>query len=286
MPTRIRYTRGTDLSGSLEGAGGIGGLLARSEGSTQASYFADGNGNITSLSGGNLAVVASYRYDPYGNLLFKSGPWADTNVYRFSSKECHVKSGLYYYLYRWYSPELQRWLNRDPIEEFGGINLYQAFYNAPLLWADRDGRDPIGTVIGGVIGGLIGGNVGASVGGGLGLIGGAIGGTVVVPVGGTIAGGVGGGTTGATVGAGIGALGGTIAGGIIGGKIGDWICQARSNPNVETCDLYGPATGSTCTYWCKRSQRFVDLPGHPEGCPPSGQETHIIPGIENGRCCQ
>ena len=118
VPT-VSYTRGTDLSGSLEGAGGIGGLLARTEGSTQASYFGDGNGNITSLSGGNLAVVASYRYDPYGNLLFKSGAWADTNVYRFSSKECHVKSGLYYYLYRWYSPELQRWLNQDPLGERG-----------------------------------------------------------------------------------------------------------------------------------------------------------------------
>jgi len=116
---QVIYTRGTDLSGSLEGAGGIGGLLARSEGSTQASYFADGNGNITSLSGGNLAVVASYRYDPYGNLLFKSGAWADTNVYRFSNKECHVKSGLYYYLYRFYDPILQRWLNRDPLGEPG-----------------------------------------------------------------------------------------------------------------------------------------------------------------------
>ncbi len=47
------------------------------------------------------------------------------------------------------------------------------------------------------------------------------------------------------------------------------MCKTKPapNPNVETCDLYGPATGSTCTYWCKRSQRFVDLPGHPEGCP-------------------
>ena len=133
---QVSYTRGTDLGGSLEGAGGIGGLLARSEGSTQASYFADGNGNITSLSGGNLAVVASYRYDPYGNLLFKSGAWADTNVYRFSSKECHAKSGLYYYLYRWYSPELQRWITRDPLGELG----FQVLRKHRLIGRHQSGR--------------------------------------------------------------------------------------------------------------------------------------------------
>src|SRR5205809_5140641 len=41
------------------------------------------------------------------------------NVYRFSSKEIHVNSGLYYYGYRWYAPNLQRWLNRDPLGEPG-----------------------------------------------------------------------------------------------------------------------------------------------------------------------
>lgn len=34
---QVAYTRGTDLSGSLEGAGGIGGLLARSHGFTNCS---------------------------------------------------------------------------------------------------------------------------------------------------------------------------------------------------------------------------------------------------------
>jgi RHS repeat-associated protein len=80
--------------------------------------------------------VARYHYDPYGNLLTKSGPLADANVYRFSSKEWHEKSGLVYYLYRYYEPNLQRWLNRDPIGERGGINLYQFVYNSPLSELD------------------------------------------------------------------------------------------------------------------------------------------------------
>ena len=49
----VSYTRGNDLSETMEGAGGIGGLLARSSGyssgnfTTHNYYFADGNGNIT-----------------------------------------------------------------------------------------------------------------------------------------------------------------------------------------------------------------------------------------------
>lgn len=53
----VSYTRGLDLSGSLEGAGGIGGLLTRSTHATSspyqqnshAFYHADGNGNVTYL---------------------------------------------------------------------------------------------------------------------------------------------------------------------------------------------------------------------------------------------
>ncbi len=54
VPT-VAYTRGPDLSGTLEGAGGIGGLLARSEWdgsawSRHAFYHSDGVGNVTALA--------------------------------------------------------------------------------------------------------------------------------------------------------------------------------------------------------------------------------------------
>src|SRR5215472_16807867 len=115
----VSYTRGTDLSGTLEGAGGIGGLLARSvaDGSgnwtSHAYYHADGIGNITCMLDGNQNIVATYRYDPFGNTLSSSGSLAAGNVYRLSSKELHGNSGAYYYGFRFYSPALHRWLNRD-----------------------------------------------------------------------------------------------------------------------------------------------------------------------------
>ena len=125
----VSYTRGTDLSGSLEGAGGIGGLLARSHGyssgnwSTHNFYHADGNGNITYLVDSSQAKAAEYRYDPFGNTISSSGTLASANVNRFSSKEQHINSGLYYYGFRWYSPNLQRWLNRDPLGDHAGTHL-------------------------------------------------------------------------------------------------------------------------------------------------------------------
>jgi RHS repeat-associated protein len=146
----VTYTRGPDLSGSFEGAGGIGGLLARSHGYSSGNwtshnfYHADGGGNITSMVNNHAsaaAVVASYRYDPFGRTLSQSGTMAAANVYRFSSKEIHVQSGMYGYGFRFYDPTLQRWLNRDPIFEAGGINLYGFVRNQPTRRIDPFGLD-------------------------------------------------------------------------------------------------------------------------------------------------
>lgn len=120
----VTYTRGKDLSGGMEGAGGIGGLLALTRNSEPGTrntvlYHADGNGNVTALASTNGLLLGAYYYDPYGNLLGLAGNAAEANLYRFSSKESHPNSGLVYYLYRYYEPNLQRWLNRDPIGELG-----------------------------------------------------------------------------------------------------------------------------------------------------------------------
>jgi RHS repeat-associated protein len=147
-PHLVTYTRGNDLSGTLQGAGGIGGLLARSEPSTlnpqlsTALYHADGNGNITALVTTNGTLAARYHYDPYGNILSMAGPLAEANLYRFSSKEWHVNSGMVYYLYRYYEPKLQRWVNRDPIEEWGGVNLFCFIENKVLSF-----YDPFGLIV-------------------------------------------------------------------------------------------------------------------------------------------
>ena len=136
----VTYTRGLDISGTIEGAGGIGGLLARTHpGNHHFYYHSDANGNVTAIINQSTNLVAQYRYDPFGNLVSQTGPLAEGNLYRFSSKEFHQASGLYYYGYRFYDPNLQRWLNRDPIGEEGGNNLYCFVHNDPV-----DHMDPLG----------------------------------------------------------------------------------------------------------------------------------------------
>ncbi len=113
--------------------GEVGGLLARTDGSESVYYHADEKGNVSCLTDTGGAVVARYEYDPYGNMLAMSGPMADSNLYRFSSKEWSVTAGLYSFGYRFYNPTSQRWLNRDPIGEMGGFNLFTFVGNGPFL---------------------------------------------------------------------------------------------------------------------------------------------------------
>ena len=161
LPT-VTYTRGVDFSGPLQGgarggfqqAGGIGSLLARTDfglwtlgsGLAHAYYHADGNGNVTMLINSSQAIVAKYEYDPYGNVLSLSGSLAAANVYRFSGKEYFLNSGLCSFGRRFYDPNLQRWVNRDPIQERGGINLYAYAMNSPGNWIDSLGL--AGTLVG------------------------------------------------------------------------------------------------------------------------------------------
>jgi RHS repeat-associated protein len=108
------------------------GLLARTDANGSAYYQTDGNGNVTALVDADGSLKARYLYDPFGNLLAKSGPLADVNTRRFSSKEHHAQSGLYYYGFRWYDPSLQRWLSADPIGLAGGRNKHAFVKNDPI----------------------------------------------------------------------------------------------------------------------------------------------------------
>jgi RHS repeat-associated protein len=62
-----------------------------------------------------------------------------TQPYRYSTKEIHHASGMYDYGFRFYSPGLGRWINRDPIREQGGANMYAFSGNTPLNAMDANG---------------------------------------------------------------------------------------------------------------------------------------------------
>ena len=73
---RIRrtYTWGIDLSGSIGGAGGIGGLLASKDPSSPRTHFyrSDGRGNIVEIRDDLHSLQAEYSYSPFGRIAHQS----------------------------------------------------------------------------------------------------------------------------------------------------------------------------------------------------------------------
>jgi len=135
------YVWGLDLSGTLQGAGGVGGLLAITDAS-QGSHFCahDGNGNVTALvKADGSGLAAQYEYGPFGEPLRATGPMAKANPFRFSTKYQDDESDLIYYGYRYYNPSTGRWPNSDPMEEEGGFNLYGMVFNDPVNAYDAFG---------------------------------------------------------------------------------------------------------------------------------------------------
>ncbi len=138
------YAWGNDVSGTPQGAGGVGGLLMIQERdlrrrkqalqTTPPAVYApctDPSGNILAYIEINRGegLTHSFEYDAFGkeltaDTLVPTGTTKETMPFRFSTKYHDDETGFAYYGYRFYNPELGRWLNGDPIGEQGGINLY------------------------------------------------------------------------------------------------------------------------------------------------------------------
>jgi RHS repeat-associated protein len=129
------YLWGLDLSGSLQGAGGVGGLLMATErgGSVSQRYMVyDGNGNVVALIDAQTGnALDRFRYDPFGNEVGSSNHRSIRNPFRFSTKYQDEEIGFLYYGYRYYQPASGKWLSRDPIGEVGGYNQYSLLDNDP-----------------------------------------------------------------------------------------------------------------------------------------------------------
>lgn len=143
------YTWGADLSGSVGGAAGVGGLLEVKDHVSGKVYWpiTDASGNVKGLvdstggSGGGPKLVASFEYGPFGELTMvdSGGGWSNPAAlcpFLFSTKYYDAEIGLYYYGYRYYEPSAGKWLNRDPLAEEGGLNLYGYCQNDPVSAVD------------------------------------------------------------------------------------------------------------------------------------------------------
>lgn len=134
-----QYFWGPDRSGTLDQACGVGGLIAVSINGTFYFPCYGSNSEIVAYVSESGAVVASYTYGPFGEVNLFTGPMVDEFAFRFMTKRYDTAAGLYDFGARWYSPSLHRWLNRDPIAERGGLNIYAFCCNDPINIYDANG---------------------------------------------------------------------------------------------------------------------------------------------------
>ena len=102
-------------------------------------YAHDGNKNVSEVVSDENEISAHYEYAPFGAVTLAMGEYAFSNSWRFSSEYADDSLVLVYYNYRHYEPMNGRWLNRDFVEEEGGLNLYGFCLNNTEYYLDALG---------------------------------------------------------------------------------------------------------------------------------------------------
>jgi RHS repeat-associated protein len=202
------------------------GVVANGEGFY---YVVDRLGSVRQLTDSTGAVRAQYEYEPFGRRTKIAGD-IDSDI-GFAGYVHHAASGLAMTLFRFYDPVQGRWLNRDPIAEVGGLNLYAYARNNPVGFIDLFGLDYAATW--GAGGAALGGTAGfaVAIGGSL-AVDAATGGVNILATPAEVAGGT-------AIGA---AAGGVI--GYVAGSIADWVTNMSSGTFTDAPSNQPPFTGA------------------------------------------
>jgi RHS repeat-associated protein len=98
-------------------------------------------------------VTERYRYDAFGPAAVLApdfGTRATSECawnFLFHAEFIDAPTGLYNYGFRFYHPNLGRWISRDPIGEDGGLNLFGFVGNDGVNWGDYLGLEVKGYYI-------------------------------------------------------------------------------------------------------------------------------------------
>jgi RHS repeat-associated protein len=133
---------GTVTANSMLGPG-LGQVFRRSAGADR-NYLTDAMGSTIALTSGMATptVNTEYSYEPYGKPTTTGS--ATTNPFAFTGLVWDGESGLYDNRFRQLNPSIARFGSEDPIEIWGGKNLYQYGAGAPTIHADLLGLEPMG----------------------------------------------------------------------------------------------------------------------------------------------
>ncbi|MCK5643418.1 MAG: RHS repeat protein, partial [Gammaproteobacteria bacterium] len=115
-------------------------MMAR--GADKYYYTFDGLGSVSEITDDAGAIVESYEYNAFGNIL---NPQATSNPFTYTAREYDAETGLYFYRERYYDPQAGRFLTPDPIGFSAGPNFYTYVNNNPLNWIDPWGLEVCAT---------------------------------------------------------------------------------------------------------------------------------------------
>ena len=127
---------GLDLDGTLQGCGGVGGLLAVLKTNGLYVVICDANGNVSDYVFECGAVSAHYDYSPFGDLL---GSQNEVFTHQFSSKPRCTIACLSEFEHRFYSTTKGRWYSYDKVIDHRQENLLAFVGNSPIHNVDKLG---------------------------------------------------------------------------------------------------------------------------------------------------
>jgi len=151
--TQATYVYGNDLDE----------VLTMDRGGQTYYYHQNALGSVEAISDTTGTLRERYSYDAYGAVTVTVPPFVTSvinpwgtphsalgNPWMFTGRQLDEETGLYYYRARYYDTFKGRFLQRDPLDYRGGINLYEYVSDRPTARADAFGlaeNDPLCTAI-------------------------------------------------------------------------------------------------------------------------------------------
>jgi len=92
-------------------------------------YHSNAQQSIMAMTDESGVVAESYSYDAYGKRTITfSRNQTPLQEYGFTGRRIDTETGLMYFRARYYSPELGRFISRDPLAFIDGMNLYAGYF--------------------------------------------------------------------------------------------------------------------------------------------------------------
>ena len=128
-------------------------LISRDLYGEKVYYIFNGHGDVTGLLSSSGAIIATYYYDAYGNILEQSGNFG--NPYRYAGYMYDSETELYNLNARFYDAKLARFMQEDTYlgdhNDPLSLNLYAYCLNDPIKYHDPTGRSSVAASVSKVI---------------------------------------------------------------------------------------------------------------------------------------